>query len=139
MTFLFWNLNKQNLAAHVSALALEHDADVIALAECSIGAVPILGALNPLGRWPAWIYSATFVPTKVELFVKGDPRFVAPRFDGSRVSIREIRFPATQPFLLALVHLASRLHYSEEDQAAEAREINGLIRSAEQEMGYSRT
>jgi hypothetical protein len=138
VTFLFWNINRQDLGHHVSALAAEHEADIVALAECS-SAVSILAALNPVGRNAVWIYASTFVRTKVELFIKGDARFTVPLFDGPRISIREIRFPATQPFLLALIHLASGLHYSEEDKAAEAREINSSIGAAEQRVGYSRT
>ena len=44
--FLFWNLNKKPIAHLIATLAVQHDIDVVILAECDIGIVDILGALN---------------------------------------------------------------------------------------------
>src|SRR5439155_21165216 len=108
MTFLFWSLNGRPIIDRVAELTAMHDVDLLLLAECKTSPAKVLYTLNPT-RDVRWAFAPTPVPTlqDLQLYVRGLPSFVRPKYDLPRASIREIQFPASPPITLVMAHLQS--------------------------------
>jgi hypothetical protein len=140
MNFLFWNISGKDLAKYAAELAQTHDIDLLVLAESHTSPSRILRALNS-GREVRWAFAATPVPLKngLQLYVRGASSFVIPKFDLPRVSIRQVQFPASAPFTLAIAHLQSPMYLSEDDRASAAAQVVSVIRQIEMDVGHTRT
>ena len=138
LSFMFWNINRQNVLDHVSALVAEQDVDFLLLAENGINKARLLQSLNPPGRRD-YFYVPSFTRSKVDIYARFDPRFILPKHDTSRATFRRISLPLRREFLLCAVHLQSQLHWDEQDQTCAAAELNTTIRGIEREIGHRRT
>jgi hypothetical protein len=135
--FLFWNINGKPLADLIGHIAYVRAIDIIILAESDISAVDMLRSLNRQCSG-GFRYCAGFNAT-IEVFVRFSPGFLQPRFDADRVSIRHLTLPARSTILLAMVHLPSKLRWSNDSQAIECTELARRIAIEEDKVGHRRT
>jgi endonuclease/exonuclease/phosphatase family metal-dependent hydrolase len=135
--FLFWNLNRKPLADLVSRIVHAHRIDVVVLAECDIRAADLLLSLNGAGA--AEFEYCTSVNTAFSVLVRFSPRFMVPRFDRERVSVRHLTLPTRLPVLFVIVHLPSKLYWNHESQTAESQELSRLIVAEEESVRHQRT
>ncbi len=59
--------------------------------------------------------------------------------DGNRYSIKEVYLKNSMPLMLVMVHLPSKLHLSDDDQAVRATLIREEIEEIEKECGHENT
>jgi hypothetical protein len=137
LTFLFWNTNRRPLAGMIARLVEEHGVDVLMLAESGAGAVEVLRRLNEDSS--DFHYAPSRVPTAVDVFTRFSGEFLKPTFESGRVSIRRMALPARAELLLALVHLPSKLYWSDDSQTLECAQLARSIREEEDRAGHSRT
>jgi hypothetical protein len=140
VTFLFWNLARRDIPDAVASIVLEHQVDVVLLAESRISAVSLLRRLNSDERSPYYL-APSVDGAKVDIFCRFLPNFIPSSDDelGRRVSLRKIRLPGRQEVLLCVIHLPSRKDYEENDLTHGAVELNRLIRQAERRARHKRT
>jgi endonuclease/exonuclease/phosphatase (EEP) superfamily protein YafD len=137
LTFLFWNTNRRPLVDMIASLAEDHRVDVLMLAESGAGAVEMLRRLNE--NSPDFHYAPSRAPTAVDVFTRFSGEFLKPTFESGRVSIRRMALPARAELLLAMVHLPSKLYWSEDSQTLECAELARSIRLEEDRAGHRRT
>jgi hypothetical protein len=78
--------------------------------------------------------------SKAVLIFTGFSRdFLRPAFESDRVSIRRLALPARHELLLAVAHLPSKLHWSDDSQAFECTELARQIMVEEDKGGHRRT
>lgn len=138
LRFLLWNLNKKPLQSSVAALARAHEVDIIVLLENAIAIVDLLRSLNPPGTGD-YYYSPCRFCSKVEIFSRFLPEFTQPFHESDRLTIRHVRLPGREDFLLAAVHFPSKNHYSDESQVFECANLTGEIADTEKKIGHART
>jgi hypothetical protein len=136
-TILFWNICKKPLIDEIVSLCHHHDVDILILAESAMLEVEILEALN---TGTERLYLAPLnLSEKLFFFFRYPAESIASISDEGGVAIRKISPPIGCEFLLVALHLPSKLHRTEYDQAAEARRVAELIREAEEQVGHNRT
>jgi hypothetical protein len=135
--FLFWNINRKPLADLVGRIAHARAADVVILAECDIDAADLLLSLNQGS--PGGFHDSAGINRTFSVFVRFSPRFLKPRFDSERVSVRHLSLPARSSILLAMTHLPSKLYWSDDSQAFESTELARRISTEEDKVGHQRT
>lgn len=139
MNILFWNCNAQPVETHIAALAVEHDIDLIVLAEYSMPR-RLFRTLNQRSHQWSYVKLHVDIPSRIEIFVRGRSSFVTPLYDlGHRCRISEVTLPLKAPFTLVAVHLASKLFSDDFDQAEQALELAQAIDSIEDKLGHTRT
>ena len=105
-TFLFWNLNRRDLAHLVNQVVYENEVDVLILAECEVPSNKVLSSLN--GNRKHEFHFPTSLCERVRIFTRFSRRFIRPLYETDRLTIRRLRLPATPEILLAAVHLPSK-------------------------------
>ncbi|MFZ0315258.1 MAG: endonuclease/exonuclease/phosphatase family protein [Candidatus Korobacteraceae bacterium] len=136
MKFLFWNLNRRDIPGLVRAVTLEHNIDVLILAECVIPDSVILFRLNT-GE-PDYQYARGNC-ARVMIFVRFDRHRVSLLYESHRTSIRRLTLPAGDPLILAATHLPSKLNMGEESQVYECVHLARVIDELERKEGHQRT
>ncbi len=135
--FLFWNLNKKPLKDLVAVLAAERRVDVLALAECNISEVDLLEALN---AGQSSKFSLPINPSPDIVFFLRYPRDCMKLIRDERgIAIRQLMPPTGLDMLMAAVHLPSKAHHQEIEQAFLCTRLARYIEEAEQKVGHSRT
>lgn len=137
-TFVFWNLNNQPLQEIITHLSSHYDIDVLMFAESSIEPVILLKALNQTGR-PQFFYAPSIGCEKIKIFTRFREDFVKPIFESHRLTIRHLCLPGQTDILLAVSHFPSKIHWDDTSQALESVKLANDIRSAEEQVGHSRT
>lgn len=136
-TFLFWNINKKPILDDIVVLCNENDVDILILAECEISEVTLLQALNK-DRSP--IFLSPFSPSqKLKFFYKYPNSSIRLVSDNAGVSIRHISPPVGSDIILVALHLPSKLHMSDLDQAFYSTRLKEPIESAETLIGHAKT
>src|SRR2546427_12071162 len=136
-TFLFWNLNKSPLEALVADLAEAHDVDVLILTECTIPTHVMLEALNRGAS--SEFHRARGECEEIVVYTRFMSEFLQPKFESTRLTIRELGLPGRDEILLAAVHHPSKLRWKDASQSFECGELSLRIRSVEEEVGHRRT
>ena len=136
VTFLFWNINGKPLLDSIEAIAQEESVDVLILAECRIEARDLLQVLN---RKRPEFHLARGISSQLVIYTRFPREFMAPAFDGNRVSIRRLRLPARLDVLLVAVHFPSKLRWSDESQMLECTQLSHIITAEEMRVGHRRT
>jgi len=134
--FVFWNLNRGGLPRSVGYLALQQNADLVILAECTMSVVDLLLELN--AERPDY----QFAPGNCEhllFFTRFNSSFLTPRLESQRVSIRSLDLPARRPLLIAAAHLPSKQNYSDDSQIFESVHLARMIEDVERTDGHQRT
>ncbi len=134
-TFAFWNVNANVPAEMIIALAQEWDVDILVLAECQADP-EFLVKLNESERryYPDpgesnRLTILTLFRSDLQCLVRDSPG----------VAIRHYGLADEQSFLMAAVHLDSKLWRNTEDQVFAAVELANEIREAEDRFGHTRT
>ena len=137
MNLLFWNTGRREPLDELIALVKTLRVDVLILAECPLSAVEILERLNTGSHA---VYHLPFNPADRFTFVVAVPpnRF-GPVYDDSGLSIRHVQPPLGRDFLLAALHLPSKLFLSDDDQAVLVPRASQEIERAEHKVGHRRT
>lgn len=134
--FLFWNIGRKRLDAHVVALALEHEVDVLVLAESEIPPATALMLLNADVTQYHFPFSLC---DKVSIYTRFPASFIQPLFESRRWTMRRVMLPGQTQILLAAVHMTDKRAWSEQDQVSECHELSAEIRRVEEQVGHSRT
>ncbi len=137
MNFLFWNVGKRSLGSVLLSLVQSTKANVLALAEHEDDDHAFLRALNE--REINYFALPTIGCTRIKVFTDVEPSCFRPKREADRYSIREFSKPGYQSFLLALVHLPSKLYMSEQDQLHEAIYFRQEVEVAERESKNTNT
>jgi hypothetical protein len=136
LKFLFWNIARNPVTPLIADLAIEREVDFILLAECAIPPARLLLALN--AGSPQYHY----VPNQYErlvLFVRFSSELTRTLLDSPNLLITRVSLPAREEFLLAAVHLPSRLREEATSLNMEGEEIARTIREHETREGHERT
>jgi endonuclease/exonuclease/phosphatase (EEP) superfamily protein YafD len=139
LTCLFWNQNRLDRRDLLVRLAAETQADVIALAEPGFEeAGPTLEALRQAAD-PAFGAPPADTP-RLHIFARRAALDLQEVFGDvrGRLTVRRLRFQETE-FLLAAVHLPSKLYWNPEDQSAESGMLAQDLRRAEEQHRHRRT
>jgi hypothetical protein len=138
VTFLFWNLAGGDIPDIVASIVLEHQVDVVLLAENGIQPASLLQRLNT-GNPSRYHFIPPVVRSKVDIFAGFLPEFIKPRADEPRATIRSLHLPGCQKILLCALHLDSPVNYDEANLNRKARKLNSVIRFEEKRARHSRT
>lgn len=135
-SFLFWNLNRKPIQKIVANLASLYEIDVIMLVEC-LEASKILESLNYFDA--EFHYIPVLGCDKVEVFTRFPQKFISTKSETDRLTIRHLKLPGLIDILIAIVHLSSKVHWSDSSQAFECGVLINSIRDVEKKIGHSRT
>jgi endonuclease/exonuclease/phosphatase family protein len=139
MRLLFWNTKRLNNAKLLSALAREHNADLLVLAEPGTSLAALLPALN-IGQETLFFPDASpGLSRRLQIFYRYSPAAVRSLEDVADVAVREIAAPPRQSVLLVAAHLSSKLHQKTEDQSMSVARIRRIVERSEREVGHNRT
>lgn len=134
---LFWNMGLAATPSMVATLAEEHEPDIIVLVESNYGVAVTVETLNVRTRF---LYQIPFtVEGRFQFFVRMPPSHVRPIYDGDYLTIKHIHPVLGQSFLLAAVHLPSKLRLDAQAQASLCGRWARNISEAETKAGYLRT
>ena len=137
MKFLFWNVNRRALDDLVVDLASEHNVDLVMLAEYAGDPFVLLDLLNRDNGFG--FYSVPTLSDTIRLFVRFSPDYARAVFDSPRITIHSFSLPARVDFILAVVHMPSKLFWSDDSQMLECTRLSNIIRRIEVEVGHDRT
>lgn len=138
MKFLFWNIADKPLSGSVARIADAERADIVILAEAQNQFIGIFRDLNCIG-------DARFLPVessnceRIIIFVRFDLSFVSVRYDEPRATIQHYTLPGQNSFLLAAVHIPSKLYTDSQEQQELCEDFAVRIKSVEDEIGHTRT
>lgn len=136
--FLFWNLNRRPIAHLVRALLLDHEIDIVALAECNISPYDLLSIIN--GGVTERQFAITDTLSNHFVFLSALPTgSVTPKRDDRGISVRRIAPPLSDDILLVVLHLPSKLHLDRDEQLLLCTRIRQQIDDVEAEVGHRRT
>lgn len=137
LTLLFWNINRKPLGGEIQWLCDYYDVDVLVLAENNMPDGYFLPKLNA-GNGRTFI--SPFNPSpRISFYTRYPERFLELVHDDHWGAIRKLTHPLGIEMLLVAVHLPSKLHDSDQDQAFIAVRIAEEIERREQEQGHTRT
>jgi len=138
LTFLFWNTNGKDIPQLVAELAKAHDVDVLILAECRLRDADLLEGLNAAVTTD--LYHLPFsVCTSIRVFTRFSVQFIEPLEESGRYSFRRLRLPGRDEIILGVVHLPSKLYWTEDSHVLECTNLARLIEHQEARAGHSRT
>lgn len=135
---LFWNVKKGAATSYVPAVCAEHNVDVAILVEEPSDAATLARHFNAAGASDYKEYAP--VPSEVRIVSRlpeGRISLVSDR--GGRCSIRSIVRDDGSSIIVAACHITSRIHYDDEDQYFQVRQIRTYIENAEKNLGHCNT
>ena len=123
VSFLFWNVYGRSLETRIARIAATHSVDVLMLAECPTSPATLLAALNASGTG-AYCFPDN-LSSKIKVFTRFPKAALVDQFNdiSGRLTIRRLRLFTSLDIYLCIVHLASKVNYSEVDQLLLATEI----------------
>lgn len=137
LRLLFWNMGSTATPSMVGTLAAEHEPDVIVLVESQYGIATTVEELNVR---TGLLYEMPFsLSDRFQFLVKIPADRVQPLHDGAHLAIKHIAPVLGRSFILAAVHLPSKLHLDTNDQATLCSRWVHHIREAETRAGHLRT
>lgn len=136
MNLLFWNINKKPLAGEIESLCDCYDVDVLILAENIMQDAELLPVLNENN---VRTFIAPFNPSKKISFYTRIHAFELVHDNDYWGSIRKLVHPLGVDILLVAVHIPSKLHLDEKEQAAISTRIANEVDKRELEQGHTHT
>lgn len=137
MKILFWNTGGRDVRIALNHLDREHEPDVIVLAEAGHHDPAYLEALNDGTKRT---FLAPWNPSeRLRFLVRYPPKYLSLEHDDRHFSIRRVAPPNGKDILLVGVHLRSKLHAVEQDQAHEARRVRQAVEERQARVGHCRT
>ena len=140
LRFLFWNLGRKASLNLLTMMVEEHDVDILVLAEAGSFTPPVVVAeLNSPPKPRPYHHAWPNISKRVHIFMRFARELVSPIFDSDRMTVRHFKLPGRSDFLLAGVHLASKLHVRDDQQASRCVDMARDIRDQERKVGHQRT
>lgn len=118
-------------------IATHNGVDVLILAESHIPESNMLIALNEAE--PAKYHFNSSLCEKIQIYSRFPQQLIRSVLEGGRFSIRLVSLPGLTEILLAVVHLPSKVNWSEDDLSAECQTLSNQIRLAEQRASCNNT
>ena len=135
INFLFWNINRKPIAPLVAQIAWERRVDVLVLAECEIDPMALLDEINRSGSR----FSLHDYPGRFLVYTQFELDWLQSAYDESYLSVRHLVHPQYSDMILGIVHLPSKSHMSDGDQADLATRLRRSLERVESNFGHSRT
>jgi hypothetical protein len=117
--FMFWNTKGASLYDEIDLIFREYDVDIAIFAESALNPLRLLTTLNR--DVSSYFYELPALGNRLQFFTRYPSERVEPRFDSSSISMRLLKHPLGDDVLIVAVHLPSKRHYTEHDQAHHAR------------------
>jgi hypothetical protein len=138
MVVMFWNVNRNNCDAYIASLVQEYDVSVVVLAENSSREEETLVHLK--SHADSHFHAPPATTKRIQFFIRHGTLDLSEKYgeEGGRLTIRKLHWEG-QYFLLAAVHLRSKLHFSNESQSFETIEFHRKIREYEDSEGHQRS
>lgn len=136
LTTLFWNVHNKPILDAVAALAMDHEVDILVLAQNRMPASSILGRLNRASLGFQRPFSNC---GHVEVLTRFSPKFLVALSESDRYSIRRLHLPARLPLTLVFAHLPSKIDFSTDSQSFELFNLVKEIERVELQTGHSHT
>ena len=137
MNIVFWNLNKQSRIEQIVTLISHHACDVAVFAEYADDDSEVLRGLLRLGL--AYYALPTIACDRIKIFTNKRLGSFSVKKETSRFSFREFKSPGMIPTLFCMVHLPSKLHMGELDQAMAAMYFKKDVEEVEAVVGHRNT
>lgn len=134
---LFWNLHQKDVTSHIVNISEHYDIDIFIFAESIIHPGTILSKLN--SSKPLYFYAPNIGCEKIWIFTRFSADYIPPILETDRLTIRKLILPGTFEILLAAVHFPSKLNWKDTSQILESAELSKTIRSAENQVGHTKT
>lgn len=138
MKFLFWNVNKNPVGPILSEIVVQHDVEVVILAEC-LDRGAILVDLNLNATFKHLFHLTDGQRTRVVIYARFPPEYLNTAHSDPFVTIRHMFLPQKRQLLLAAMHLESKLRRRDTHLWSVARDVSAKIRQVERELGISNT
>jgi endonuclease/exonuclease/phosphatase family metal-dependent hydrolase len=136
---LFWNTGGSDLTDALVKIVQTHAVDLLVLAESEEIAVgPFLKAVNDKEGTNFRFHNAVG-QERLRVFSSLPAKSVSKKFDTGGVSIRHVRPPVNDDFILVAVHLPSKLRWQEREQQDICPRIRNYIETVETQIGHQRT
>jgi hypothetical protein len=138
---LFWNIRKLALRERVAQLAAQHDAQLVILAECDIDPTAMISAFSSAGLGGFVFPYSPAADSDIRVFLRLPGCDLQPVQDdpNNHVSIRRMVFSEMRDLLLVVVHLQSKLSWSDDDQQTFAVRLAQKIAECEKDLNHRRT
>lgn len=138
VTVLFWNTGgNEGLLNMIGSLVEKYDVDIALLAEMQISIDEVLKEFNEVRKLP--FHASASSCERIKVFSRYSHRFIKPIEESRYFTMRHVRLPGTEDFILVAAHLRSRLYQSLESQNAVCIELARDIRGVEERLGIDRT
>jgi hypothetical protein len=134
---LFWNVKRKDPGRVLRELCASRDVDVVIIAEAWPSIATLGQELSAVGS--GGFFDASGGSGRLSIFTRLAFSSFRPKADGHGIAIRNVNAPMVGEFLLAAVHLPSKLYYGTEDQLISAQTTVTLIRDVEKDVGHRRT
>lgn len=127
---LFWNVQKKDLIAQIVNLSNSKDVDILVLAENPVSSVQLIQSLNTNGPYYFQNHPLSFC-RKITIVTKFHYDFITPIEEDNRLTIRHVKLPTGEEFLLTALHLMDKRSSSPESQNQAASLAAGRLIQAE--------
>ncbi len=134
---LFWNLKGLDLTQALTNICLDKQPDIIVIAEPWPLISSLVSDLSSLGLGS--YIDASGNSEKIRMYTRLAYGSIIDRADSNGVSIKKIMPALGEEFLLAAVHLPSKMYYEQVDQLLNATGVVELIRDTENDAKHRRT
>lgn len=116
---------------------MQHDVDLLILAENRTPTDLVLQALNP--QQETYQTLRFTMCTKITVFTRFHPSFLRPTVESDRILICRLDLPGRAEILLAMAHLPSKANADEMSQVFECQQLSESVNEAETKAGHRRT
>ncbi len=143
LTFLFWNLKRNNLAVNLRNLAILHDVDILILAEFpedSSLSTDLLISFS-IGGKNIQFKKIDLTCSKIQIYQRVSTKSLSikPIEESHRYVMATIKFQNNEKFLMVATHLLSLLYVSEDTQNYELTFLGQEIEKIEKKIKHTRT
>jgi len=137
LNFLFWNAGNRQIDTELAELIVSTHANFVSVAEYAGSGRDLLRLLWQRGL--DYYSIPTIACQRIRIFTDFTPGAVKHKREADRYTIKELRMAGMRPLLVGLVHLPSKLHAAEDDQAWGASFFKQEIELAEADAGHKNT
>lgn len=138
VTVLFWNTGgNDGLLNVIGNLVEKHEVDIALLAETKIPTIAILREFNEVRKLS--FHASPSQCERIMVFSRYGQDFIRPVEESPYFTMRHVRLPGSENFILVAAHLRSRLYQSLESQNAACIELANDIRGVEERLCIDKT
>ena len=138
MRFLFWNINDRPIHGSIAQLVVDHDVDILVLAEARSHISKLLAAINPIGNAEFYQIDSPGCE-RINIFARFPACFAKACYETSHMTTQHFSPPGVDSFLLVGVHMPSKWNADERDQAGHCEDLATAIAEVEDQVGHTRT